>query len=199
MPRKYRMGARAVAVAATRHRIVEAAKDLHARQGLSGTSFEEIAQRAGIAEGTVYRHFPTLEDLIPACAGTIHVLQAIRPEQVAATFPTLPRPSQRMEWLIQGTCDCYQRDGGWLQALRREEDLIPALGEAGQVQRNNLRLLVRAALRGTDAGEELITLMAALIDFPLWHSLCQAGFGRDGATERVLELVRDQLDKAGID
>lgn len=199
MPRKYRMGARAEAVAVTRRQIIDAAKDLHARQGLAGTSYEEIAQRAGVAEGTVYRHFPTLAELIPACAETIHVLQPIRPEEAAAMFPPLPRPSQRLEWLVQGTCDCYRRDGGWLHALRREEDLIPALGEAGQVQRDSLRLLAAGALEGTGADEELINLVAALIDFPLWQSLCQAGFSRDEATERVLELVRDQLDKAGID
>jgi AcrR family transcriptional regulator len=41
-----------------------------AEQGI-GVSTAEIAQRAGIAKGTVFRHFPTKEDLIAAIMGEI--------------------------------------------------------------------------------------------------------------------------------
>jgi AcrR family transcriptional regulator len=41
-----------------------------AEQG-TGVSTAEIAQRAGIAKGTVFRHFPTKEDLIAAIMGEI--------------------------------------------------------------------------------------------------------------------------------
>ena len=73
MPRRYRMKNRATAVEETQERIVAAAKELHADQGVQGTSYDEIAQRAGVAQATVYRHFPSLEDLIPACARSIVV------------------------------------------------------------------------------------------------------------------------------
>ncbi len=79
MPRRYRMDARAASVEQTRRRIVEAAKILHADQGILGTSYEEIARRADVAPATVYRQFPTLSDLLPACACSIHVLQPPSP------------------------------------------------------------------------------------------------------------------------
>jgi AcrR family transcriptional regulator len=39
-----------------------------ARKGLDA-QMEEIARRAGVGVGTVYRHFPTKEDLVEALAG----------------------------------------------------------------------------------------------------------------------------------
>ncbi len=61
------MGKRAAAVAETRARIVEATMELHGERGIHATSWEEIAKRAGVAIGTVYRHFPSLDELLPAC------------------------------------------------------------------------------------------------------------------------------------
>jgi AcrR family transcriptional regulator len=45
--------------------IVAAARDAFAAQGLD-TSVEEIARRAGVGMGTLYRRFPSKEDLIDA-------------------------------------------------------------------------------------------------------------------------------------
>lgn len=193
------MTKRAAGVDATRQSIVEAAKELHAKDGVIGTSFEAIAERAGVAQGTVYRHFPTLDELIPACARTIHVLKPIHPEQAGEAVPALPRPSQRLEWLVRGTCDCYERDGGWINAARREEDLVPALGEIGKIQRESLRVLVEAALAGTDIDPDVVPVLAALIDFPFWRSLRDAGLSEAMAADQISALVRDQLDKERID
>src|SRR4051794_19868574 len=49
--------------AATRERIVSAALDQLAAGGYASASVNAIAQRASIATGTVYRHFPSKSDL----------------------------------------------------------------------------------------------------------------------------------------
>lgn len=192
------MGARGEAVERTRRRIIEVAKELHSEQGVLPTSYEEIAERAGVVPATVYRHFPTLADLIPACARSVHVLQPVTDEVAAGVFGRMRRPSQRLEWLIRGTCACYERDGDWLHAARREGDLIPALGEVVRVQEENLRLLVSAALQGTGADERLASVVAALIDFPLWKSLRNAGLSESEAAAQIVDLVRGQLGAANI-
>ena len=46
-----------------RLQIMEAAKELFARQGLEGTTTKEIAARARVNEAIIFRHFPTKEDL----------------------------------------------------------------------------------------------------------------------------------------
>jgi AcrR family transcriptional regulator len=48
-----------------RERVIGAARRCMARQGLDA-GMEEIARRAGVGVGTVYRHFPTKEALIEA-------------------------------------------------------------------------------------------------------------------------------------
>ena len=51
--------------AANRAKIIAAASDLFAEKGF-GLDVREICERAGVGMGTLYRHFPTKEDLILA-------------------------------------------------------------------------------------------------------------------------------------
>jgi AcrR family transcriptional regulator len=48
-----------------RERILEVAKKEFTRSG-ANASLEEIAKKAGVGPGTLYRHFPTREDLLEA-------------------------------------------------------------------------------------------------------------------------------------
>ncbi|GAA3649709.1 TetR/AcrR family transcriptional regulator [Nonomuraea antimicrobica] len=48
-----------------RERVLQIAQEALASDGLT-TSFDEIARRAGVGVGTVYRHFPTKEALVEA-------------------------------------------------------------------------------------------------------------------------------------
>lgn len=48
---------------ATRQKLYEAAVTLIAEQGFSATTVEEIAERAGVAKGTVYYNFASKNDL----------------------------------------------------------------------------------------------------------------------------------------
>src|ERR1700729_822128 len=51
--------------ARNRARVLETAYETFAAEGLS-VPIDEIARRAGVGAGTVYRHFPTKEDLFRA-------------------------------------------------------------------------------------------------------------------------------------
>ncbi|MEW5855394.1 MAG: helix-turn-helix domain-containing protein [Myxococcota bacterium] len=57
--------------ATRRQRIEEAALELFAERGFAATSTSEIAKRAGVAEGTIFRHFPTKKALLLAVAGPV--------------------------------------------------------------------------------------------------------------------------------
>ncbi|WP_127493544.1 TetR/AcrR family transcriptional regulator [Paenibacillus glycanilyticus] len=45
-------------------KIVKAASEIFAEKGFAGSSTSEIAQRAGVAEGTIFRHYKTKKELL---------------------------------------------------------------------------------------------------------------------------------------
>src|SRR3954469_18230722 len=49
-----------------RERILEAAYDLFSRRGVRDVGIEEVIERAGVAKATLYRHFPSKDDLVVA-------------------------------------------------------------------------------------------------------------------------------------
>jgi AcrR family transcriptional regulator len=188
------MQAREMGVERTRERILEAARSLHAEQGIGLTNYEEIAHRAETSTATVYRHFPNLASLLPACADSIQVLRPATPLLAEQLFAGLDQPAQRIEVLVRGTCECYRRDGGWLAAARGEERSIEALRDIARTQAANLRLLSDAALEGLQMDGRRRQRIAALIDFPVWQSLKAAGFSEEEAEAEMLHLVMQQVD-----
>jgi AcrR family transcriptional regulator len=65
-PRAYRSQLREKQAEQTRERIVDALFEQVLDTHRSDFSIAEVAERAGVSERTVYRHFPTREDLIAA-------------------------------------------------------------------------------------------------------------------------------------
>lgn len=61
------MSGQRIDAARNRKRVLDAAVDEHARHGAS-LGMQEVARRAGVGIGTVYRHFPSRQALIEAIA-----------------------------------------------------------------------------------------------------------------------------------
>jgi hypothetical protein len=85
-PRKYEMSRRGAAMEQTRARIVAATVAAHRELGIGATSWDEIARRAGVGVGTVYRRrergqLPQLEDYHQQIEDTLDALvgEALRP------------------------------------------------------------------------------------------------------------------------
>jgi AcrR family transcriptional regulator len=188
------MGEREQALGLTRARIVNAAKKLHAERGILGTGWDDIALVAGVSSATVYRHFRSLHELIPACA--LSFIDEIRPmtiEEATAAFVDLATPRARLQRLVIDNCDCYERGEGWMNAATREAELIPELGAVVAAQHLTLERLVRAALEGTDPGEAVVATLRAIIDFPFWKALRSAGQSAAEAKMTTLGLVEAVL------
>lgn len=193
------MGARADAVARTRHAIVAAARDLHAERGLAATSWDDIAERAGVSTATVYRHFPSTRELVPACARTVFDL--IRPptlQQASATFGASDQAGDRFEQVVRSSCHCYAAGAGWLHAAHRERDFSPELDAALRIIEDSLRVLVTAAA-GKDLSKADHALLFVLCDFPLWWSLTATGVPARTVEQTLVRLARAEVDRIGLD
>ena len=83
-------------LAARREAILAAACDALAQQGIAAVQIIPVAERAGIAAGTVYRYFPSKADLLAAVVTTIckQEIAAIDHAATQAPGPT-NRPAVR--------------------------------------------------------------------------------------------------------
>src|SRR2546430_6287363 len=175
-PRRYRMVQRAAGVDKTRDQIIRAAVAIQAKQGIAETSWASIGAGAHVSTATVYRHFPSLDSMIPACAQATFAAGARLPTatEIGKLFAGLSSTRERIQALVVESCRCYERGEGWLDACRREARHLPALAAAARTQDRALEGPVSAA-----AGPRLTGARAAviktLIDFPFWKSLVEAG------------------------
>lgn len=195
-PRRYDMGARADGVAETKARIVAAAIDLHAKRGVQATRWEEIAERAGVSVATMYRHFPSLKELVPACARTVFDL--ITPLTVAEAtekYAKLDETSARLAYLARANVHCYAKGEDWLHAGYRERDFIPELDSALRIVEDSVRALVEAAVQRRLGKVEEATL-ATLLEFPFYKSLRSAGLD-PRAAEKVIARLAIEAEQDG--
>jgi AcrR family transcriptional regulator len=193
------MGARAGQVERTRSAIVQAARELHASKGLAATSWDEIAARAGVSTATAYRHFPSLAELVPACARTVFdIIQPPTLAEATSTFAALERASARFEHLVRSTCHCYVAGADWLHAAYRERDFVPELDNALRVIEDSLRVLIAAAARRPLAKTDQ-RLLFVLCNFPLWMSLRADGVSANATEEMILRLVTAEVQRVGLD
>ncbi|MDP2151615.1 MAG: TetR/AcrR family transcriptional regulator [Parvibaculum sp.] len=72
------MKAKAAKSGDTRQRILEAGLALFSKKGYLGAATKEIAAEAGVAEVTLFRHFPSKESLLEAVVGTYSFLPTLK-------------------------------------------------------------------------------------------------------------------------
>jgi AcrR family transcriptional regulator len=183
------MGARAEAVADTKNRIVAAAMDLHAARGVQATRWEEIAERAGVSVATLYRHFPSLKELVPACARRVFdLITPLTVDQAMLKFAKLGATSERLAFLVKANVHCFGLGEGWLHAAYRERDFVPELDTALRVIQDSLRALVAAATQRR-LGKVGEATLFTLLDFPFYQSLRSAGLDPRAAEKALTRLV----------
>ena len=188
------MTRRAAAVAQTRRRIVDATLELHGEQGIAATSWDDIAARAGVGVGTVYRHFPSLDELIPACGEiTMQVLALPDPSSAPARFEGLGEPADRIERLVREAFAIYERGAPQLRAIRRDADLHRNVAESRDALEESLTALVDTALEPLGASPSDRALARAVIDLHTWEALREQGLGPEESVAAIGEMLTARL------
>ena len=134
-----------------RERILEVAKQAFTRSG-ADTSLDNIAKQAGVGPGTLYRHFPTREELLKAVYRNELENLATAGEKFAETMP----PVEALQaWLLL-----------FVDAVAAKQIIAPALNtlvgdhkkvfEASYAQVHEaIRRLVKRAVNSGDIRKDL--------------------------------------------
>ena len=188
-PRKYSMDKRREAVQETRQRILEATLALHSEKGIFGTSWQDIAQRADVSVGTVYKHFPSLDELVPACGELMYAIT--RPpslEDAPRIFAGAHLLEERLERLISELFDFYERGAPYIETDFQERQLS-TIQEWEAHMRATIAGLVREALLPVGPDEGTVQVVSALLDFSTFKSFLE----RDIQKEQAAKTINDVL------
>jgi AcrR family transcriptional regulator len=173
----------------TRRRITEATLALHSEKGIFGTSWRDIAQRADVSVATVYKHFPTLEELVPAC-GELLVSRTNppTPDEGPSLFGGARTTAERIERLLRRFFGFYERAERYLEMDARERAL-PAVMQWEAEMRAVRELLMREALGDLAWGDAPLRAAAAMIDFPVYAAFRRHDLGREEAERVAREML----------
>jgi AcrR family transcriptional regulator len=186
--RPYRMRKRAEQVDQTRLRITEAAVRLHTTIGPANASLSAIAEEAGVTRLTLYRHFPTVDELFAACRA--HWRSQADPPNPQA-WRSIPDFGERLRTALREQYDWYGAHGDKLYPIYRDNAMMPAstreamaMQEAGQVA---------AVLDDRSPGAAQPRVAAAVghvLSFWTWRSLVvDRGLSVDDAVDLAIALV----------
>lgn len=171
-----------------RRRVLEAAEAVFSEAGV-GASTEEVARRAGVGIGTVFRHFPTKEALLDA----LLVLRVSGFADAAERLAGDVDAARALHSLVAEALRHSARKGAYAQALsdagrRQSEELVEAQRRArvaldGLLSRAQRERAIRDDL-GTDDVIALVSGLAQAADHAAWDAATQ---------ERTLRVVFDGL------
>ena len=172
--------------ARNRARVLEVAYDTFAAEGLA-VPIDEIARRAGVGAGTVYRHFPTKEDLYRAVVENRlrHIVDS------GHALLTSAGPGRALfDFLRSMVLDWGATDQGLVDALAGVGvDINAAAPDAEEAFLGLLRDLLRAAQKaGAVRGDLDVPDVKAL----MVGAQAMQGYRRDAA-ERLTEVFLDGL------
>ncbi len=193
-PRKYTMDKRRAAVEETRQRILEATLALHSEKGIFGTSWQDIAHRADVSVGTVYKHFPSLDELVPACGELAYAIT--RPpslEDAPQIFAEANSLEERLGRLIEELFAFYERGAPYLETDFQERRL-PAVVEWEAYMRATIAGLVREALVSAEPDEGTVQAVSALLDFPTYKSFMDRSIQKEQAAKTMSEVLLCWVD-----
>jgi AcrR family transcriptional regulator len=170
-------------------RLLDAASAAFIEHGADDVSLEEIARRAGVGIGTLYRHFPTRQVLLEAVyRDQVELLEA-RAEELLETEPPGDALADWLRALMKFSSTKHSLTSALLATLGKDSELLSSCGAA--IRGAADALLARAQEAGVarpdaDSGD-VIRLVHAV------NIATQRGPADPGQADRMLALILDGL------
>jgi AcrR family transcriptional regulator len=188
------MGAqRALRADARRNReaVIAAAKRLFADQGLDA-QMPDVARAANVGVGTVYRHFPTKDDLIAALVAE----RFERFAQKARDGLHAEDPWEGIAGLIRFAAEIQADDRGLCEVMGSRPDVMDAAARAAGLPELSEQLVKRAQKSG-DLRRDLVWEDIPMIACGLGRITQAADGPAAGRWPRLVEIVLDGLRSPG--
>ena len=142
------------AVAGTRERLLEAARQLIEEGGYGTASVIAIAERAGLAAGTLYRHFGSKQELFVEVFRSVCDREVRAMEAAAQAMPPASRHVERLETVFATFAERALRRRRLAWALLAEP-VDPLVDAERLAYRERYAALVASVLRAAIAAGEL--------------------------------------------
>ena len=179
-----------------RERILASAYELFSKRGVRAVGVDEVIDRAAVAKATLYRHFPSKDELVLAFLARREELWTLgwveaearrrgstAEEQLLAIFDLFD------EW--------FHRDDfegcSFVNVLLETSDLEHPLGKASAMHLENIRAVVRTLAE--EAGLRDPTEFACSWHILMKGSIVQAGEGDVDAAKRAQKMARLLIDE----
>jgi len=183
------MDKRKAAIEETRQRILEATLALHSEKGIFGTSWQDIARRADVSVGTVYKHFPSLDELVPACGELMYAItQPPSLGDAPRIFAGANSLEERLERLVEELFGFYERGASYIETDFQERK-IPMVQEWEAHMRATIAGLIQEALCPTRPDEDTVQAVSALLDFYTFKSFMNRNIRKELAAKTMNEVI----------
>ncbi|MEV0380293.1 TetR/AcrR family transcriptional regulator [Nonomuraea sp. NPDC050643] len=177
------------------HRILDAVTELVLRWGYDKTTIDDVAQRAGVAKGTIYLHWKTRDDIFAALLRRERVLllTEVR-DQAPATLSELFGEYARVLLRRPLLRAVLGGDSEVLGKLSRRKRGGPTGFELGAPFNGYVTELVKHGAVREDPGDHVVVIGSIVYGFLFLPDGRPAG---DRPTEdRIADLVADTIERA---
>jgi AcrR family transcriptional regulator len=205
--RRYESPRRVAMRRQTRRAIVDAAARLFAEHGYVGTSFDAIAEAAGVGRATVFAHFPTKAGLLKNAYDVTLVGDdepiplPQRPESLAVRAEREPRRflagyAAIVTGVARRVSPIYEAIRGAAHADPEATDVWRQVGAERRIGGANIvaSIVDRGGLRPTADPERAADLVFALVDPGLYHLLVrERGWDHEVFTDWLAATLQREL------
>jgi hypothetical protein len=140
--------------------------------------------------GTVYRHFPTLDELVPACGAiSMQKVALPDPQDAPALYDGADALAERIERLVREAFAIYERGAPELRVIRNEPGIHPSVAEGGEELEASLTALVDAAFAPSGITPADRAVVRAMIDLGTWQAFRDQGLGAAEAVGAVSQML----------
>jgi AcrR family transcriptional regulator len=179
-----------------RQRSLDSAYDLFSRRGVRAVGIEEVIERAAVAKATLYRHFPSKDDL---------VLEFLRQRETVWTHGWVEAEARKRSETPEGRLlaifdlfdEWFHREDfegcSFINVMIETADLTHPIGRASVEHLENIRGVLRSLAE--EAGLRDADDFARSFHILMKGSIVQAAEGDADAAKRAQQMAGDLIEK----